>query len=55
MDRVEQLLERAESYRRLALLIDDLRAQKALIDLATEYDGKAAGLATSQRPILDLD
>ena len=41
----QQLRTKAEHYRKVALLVSDMKASKALLELAAEYESLADDLA----------
>ena len=45
-----ELLERAEHYRRVALLVSDADASKALLELAEHYEALARTLTQEEPP-----
>ena len=50
MERSDELRQRAERYRRMALSITDGQATEALKELAAECDALAATLEAADRP-----
>jgi hypothetical protein len=48
VDKVDQLLERAERFRKIAQTMTDQRTRAALIDLAAEYEAEAQTLLEQQ-------
>jgi hypothetical protein len=47
--RSAEMRQRAEQYRKMALVIDDLRAHTALLEFAAEYQAQAEAAEASDK------